>query len=111
MEQAEEQQVIAANETFCRAFAGRDSAAMEAIWVQKRDVICIHPGWNVLNGRDEVMASWDAILRNPAQPRVVAGGVEIHVHGEVGVVICRLFALEDGEWRIFHHHSSPVMPQ
>ena len=114
-------EVLAANERFYAAFVGRDLGAMDALWSARETVTCIHPGWNVLRGREEVMASWEAILGNPQQPRIVAGGAEAAVLGDVAIVTCRelvagnpltatnVFAREEGRWRLVHHHSGPVM--
>jgi ketosteroid isomerase-like protein len=112
-------QVREANEAFYRAFNQKDIAAMDEVWSQT-DVTCIHPGWNVLQGRDAVMASWRDILANPAQPKIVSGGATVTTLGEVAIVACRelvagnplvatnIYRLEGGVWRLIHHHSGPV---
>jgi ketosteroid isomerase-like protein len=111
---------LAANEAFYDAFNQKDVALMEAAWAESPDVTCIHPGWNLLRGRDAVLASWRNILGNPAQPRIVMGGAEVAVRGEIAVVACRelvagsplvatnVFVLEDEAWKLLHHHSGPV---
>jgi ketosteroid isomerase-like protein len=112
--------VLAANAAFYTAFNEKDIAAMDEVWARSAEVGCIHPGWNVLRGRDEVIESWRGILSNPAQPRIMTGGASVTFHGEVAVVLCRelvagsplaatnLFVMEAGEWRLVHHHSGPV---
>ncbi len=108
-----------ANEAFYRAFNQKDVAAMDAVW-SRGEVTCIHPGWNLLQGREAVMASWRDILSNPAQPRIVSGGATVTMLGDVAIVACRelvagnplvatnIFRVEDGAWRLLHHHSGPV---
>lgn len=115
-----EEDVLAANQAFYDAFARRDPGAMDQLWSRRHPVACIHPGWNVLRTRDEVMASWDAIITNRNQSRIVSGGAEAMLFGDTAVVICRefvagapllatnVFVNEDGRWRIVHHHSGPV---
>jgi hypothetical protein len=83
----------------------------------------VHPGWNVLEGRAEVLDSWHSILGNPNQPRIVTGGATASVFGDIAVVICRelvagsplvatnVFVLETGDWRLLHHQSGPVYAQ
>lgn len=114
-------EVLAANDAFYRAFAAMDYAAMDGLWARTVAVACVHPLGELLRGRDEVMEAWRAILGNPDQPRVVSGGAEATVLGDLAFVVCReyvagtpinatnIFAREDGLWRIAHHHSSPMV--
>lgn len=114
------EEVQAANEAFYAAFNAKDADAMEAVWARRLPVSCIHPGWNVLSGREAVIESWQAILANPDQPRIVSGGASVQLTEDVAIVVCRelvggsplaatnLFAREDGAWRMIHHHSGPV---
>ena len=78
----DEEEVLRANESFYAAFASRDLGAMDSLWARESPVACLHPGWNLLSGRDEVMRSWRGIL----------------------------FVSEGGAWRMAHHHASPVPP-
>jgi len=115
-----EEAVLEANDAFYRAFNQKDAAAMDEVWARSTEVGCIHPGWNVLRGRDAVMESWTGILSNPNQPRIVSGGAAVIFLGEVAAVLCRelvagsplaatnLFVQEDGVWKLAHHHSGPV---
>ncbi len=112
--------VLGANAAFYAAFNDRDTASMDVVWARRAPVSCIHPRGNLLTTRGQVMASWFALLANPAQARVVAGGEYVSVLGEVAVVACRelvggspvvatnVFVLEDGRWRLVHHHGSLV---
>jgi hypothetical protein len=116
-----EDDVLAANERFYAAFASRDVGAMRALWAAAASVACTHPGWMTLFGRSDVLQSWDAILANPNQSRVVPGDARARVYGECAVVKCRefvagtplvatnIFVLEGGAWRMVDHHSSPVL--
>ncbi len=115
-----EDDILAANQAFYAAFNARDADAMDDLWARRAAVACVHPGWNVLSGRDAVVESWRAILANPGQPRIQSGGERVYLLGDVAYVICRelvsgaplaatnVFVREDGGWRIAHHHSSPV---
>ena len=47
--------VLFANEAFYRAFADREMAAMADVWAAEAPVSCIHPGWGLLEGLDEVL--------------------------------------------------------
>ena len=114
--------VLEANDRFYAAFNNHDFEAMDALWATSVEVACVHPGWMRLAGREEVMASWAAILRNPDQSRLVPGDARVVFTGASAVVHCREFVAgtplvatnifvreEDGAWRLIHHHSSPVM--
>ena len=112
--------VLAANEAFYRAFNQKDPDAMDAVWAAEHEVACIHPGWNALLGRDDVLASWHNILENPNQPRIVIGGAQVVFTGDAAIVLCRelvagaplsatnVFVQEGGAWKLVHHQSGGV---
>lgn len=112
--------VLAANQAFYRAFAGRDVSAMEAVWAERLPVACVHPGWEALVGREAVMRSWAQILGNPASPDIQCEDESAHLLGETAFVLCvevigepvlvatNVFGKEDGRWRMVHHHASPI---
>jgi ketosteroid isomerase-like protein len=118
--QTEASQVLAANEAFYAAFNQKDADAMEGVWSAREEITCIHPGWNLLRGRDEVLESWRGILENPNQARIVIGGASVTLLGDHALVLCRelvggsplaatnLFVREEGDWKLLHHHSGPV---
>lgn len=118
-----EEDVLQANERFYQAFNLKDAKLMEDAWASAHVVTCVHPGWNVLEGREDVLDSWHSILANPNQPRIVSGGASAKVFGDLAVVVCRelvagsplvatnLFVLEEGAWKLFHHQSGPVYTQ
>ena len=112
-----------ANERFYQAFNLKDAGLMDDAWAREHAVSCVHPGWNVLEGRADVLESWHNILANPNQPRIVSGGATATLFGDLALVICRelvagsplvatnVFVREDGAWRLLHHQSSPVYQQ
>jgi ketosteroid isomerase-like protein len=116
-----ELEVLEANQGFYRAFAARDPGAMERLWAARHPVACIHPGWDVLDGREEVVASWRGILEAGA-PDLSASRAEARVLGDVAFVTCHevladgllaatnVFVREDGAWRMVHHQASPIAP-
>lgn len=120
MSSADEAEVLAANQAFYDAFTRRDLPALDALWAKHTEVACIHPGWDALFGREEVMESWHAILRGPSPPTIACRGASARVVGDAGVVVCteviggaeliatNLFVREGGRWRLAHHQSGPV---
>lgn len=115
-------EVLEANEAFYRAFSARDVAAVEAAWARRAPVACIHPGWDVLDGREEVLGSFRAILESGAAPEVRCTLAQARLLGEVAFVTCHevlqgarlvatnLFVREDGAWRLCHHQASQLAP-
>ena len=114
--------VLFANEAFYLAFASQDLEAMDSIWAREGPVTCIHPGWDPLSDRDEVMDSWEAILNNPNTTNIACKNATVRVFGEFACVICHevldqgflaatnLFAQEDGQWKIIHHQAGAAPP-
>lgn len=112
--------VLAANAAFYRAFAERDSDAMDALWARRDEVACVHPGWQALHGRDDVMASWRSILDSPDAPEIAFSRASVVAAGEMAFVVCveslqggrlvatNVFVRESGEWRMVHHHAGPI---
>lgn len=113
-----EDELLRVNGEFYRAFAAGDFVAMDGLWAEQAAVLCIHPGWAKLHGRDEVMASWRSILR---RPMAIGARDEVAVClGEVGVVVCvevladgelaatNVFVREAGGWRLMHHQAGPM---
>lgn len=112
--------VLAANQAFYKAFAARDMPGMESLWATGVPVACIHPGWNVLRGRDLVIASWRSILGSENSPDVMCGNASVHVLGESAFVVCEeqvaddvliatnVFVRERGGWKLAHHQAAPI---
>lgn len=112
--------IISANEAFYAAFREDDAAAMDALWSQRAPVACVHPGWPALVGREQVMASWRAIIANGA-PEIRCGAARVLMLGEVAQVLCEervggdlviatnVFVREDDHWMMVHHHASQVV--
>ncbi len=118
---SQEARVLFANDAFYAAFAGRDPDAMDAVWSEREPVLCVHPGWPPLDGRDEVLSSWRRILSGPSPPKIRCVGPSARLlTDELAVVLCfevleqgtlaasNLFRLENGVWRMVHHHASPA---
>lgn len=111
-------ELLRANREFYRAFAAGDFVAMDRVWSDHLEILCMHPGWELLRGRDRVMASWRGILRRPTP--VSFRGQVVELLGEVGVVACvevlpeaelaatNVFVREQGRWRMLHHQAGLI---
>ena len=112
--------VLFANEAFYVAFANADLDAMDDVWSQAAPVACIHPGWQALTTRNEVLESWARIFSNDQQPAIACRGAQAFLQGDVSFVICyevvgsdvlvatNIFRREGSRWRMVHHQSGPA---
>lgn len=134
-----EVEVEAANAEFYAAFEAADLDRMSAIWLDGRyaaDVACVHPGWSLLRGRDEVLRSWALIMANTPYIQFVLTDLHVQLLGDdKAVVTCaenmltaeegaptaspatgtvistNVFLRADGAWRLLLHHGSPVLSE
>ncbi|MGW3347625.1 nuclear transport factor 2 family protein [Nonomuraea rubra] len=123
------------NQEFYAAIESADLDKMTEIWAEDTaddQVSCVHPGWPLLTGRQEVLRSWALIMANTTYIQFVLTDVNTTVLGDVAVLTCVeniLTAGEEGEasfaagkvvasnvyirtsqgWRLWMHHGSPVL--
>lgn len=122
-------EVTKANEEFYRAFESLDVTLMDRIWLQQEYVTCIHPGWSLRVGWPAVRDSWVLIFNNTFSMKFELTEMQIQVAGDLAWVICtenitsrqgeatqdsrvlatNLYENVDDQWKIIHHHGSPVM--
>lgn len=112
-----EQAALFANENFYLAFGARDMDSMASLWSERTVCLCVHPGWRLLRGREEVLGSWRNILANVAQPGIDFHNAQVVVTGDSALVTCyeligdgvclatNGFVLEEGRVRMMLHHS------
>src|SRR3546814_538042 len=112
-------EVLAANAAFYEAFAAADIGLMERLWAQHVPVACIHPGWGLLSGREDVVESWRRIFEN-APPDIICHGARAFLLGNAAYVVCleimpegvliatNVFVREETGWRIAHHQAGPT---
>ena len=126
--QSDEQEVLAANLAFYEALQALDLAKMENVWWHEDWVKCLHPGWDLIEGWEEVRESWASIFRSTAYMRVAVSRPLVHVTGDVAWVSCienvtstfeggfstalieatNIFVRRNGTWRMVHHHAAPL---
>jgi len=124
-----EEAVVEANLGFYRAFESLDIDRMATVWAKDDTVRCVHPGWSMLEGWNDVMESWERIFDNSAMMKFIITGTQVSVEEDWAWVVCtenltslvngqvvdskieatNIFRSRHGHWAIVHHHGSPVM--
>jgi ketosteroid isomerase-like protein len=120
-----------ANRDFYRAIERADLKAMGALWLRDERVKCVHPGWGLLRGFEEVMSSWEAIFQSPERLQFEVSDLEIEIAGDTAratnverisgtaretgqqrsseAVATNVYERVDGVWRMTLHHASPIL--
>ncbi|HEY9616045.1 MAG TPA: nuclear transport factor 2 family protein [Microcoleaceae cyanobacterium] len=124
-----ESAVLAANQSFYRAFEKKDLDAMVAIWSHGTDCLCIHPGREALQGWEAIRLSWEKIFRGTAYLEIETEILRVDVSNQLAYVVLlenvlqvlgsrqgratsiatNLFECMGGTWYLIHHHGSPIM--
>jgi ketosteroid isomerase-like protein len=124
------EEVEEANERFYRALENADLDEMSEVWLHEHWVKCVHPGWDLITGWEDVYQSWENIFSAPPGMRISATDVEIKIEGDFALVSCNenialfldsrsapvsarttatnLFHRIGDRWRMVHHHASQV---
>ncbi len=122
------EEVHRANSWFYQAFEKLDLTAMERVWAIEEPIQCIHPGWDVLQGWDDIRDSWVAIFQNTEYIEFSVSDIHIEIEGEVAWVTCQenitqaidhktlqnktistnVFVKRGPYWKMVHHHGAAV---
>ena len=125
----DEGEVYKANEAFYSAFESLDIKEMEKVWLKEKYIQCIHPGWRLLTGWEDVMTSWRQIFENTKEMRFITTDVKVQVRESLawvtlyeninsrvgreissGVILStNIFEKRQERWYIIHHHGGPTM--
>ena len=123
------EEVTKVNEQFYRAFENLDVGLMDSMWAHQEYVTCIHPGWSIRVGWPAVRDSWVVIFNNTFSMEFELTELQVQVAADIAWVICtenissrvgespqnsrvvatNLFERIGEEWKIIHHHGSPLM--
>jgi ketosteroid isomerase-like protein len=115
-----------AERAFYDAFARLDLRGMGGVWADSDDVICIHPGGPLLQGKGPVMESWREIMSGTAPPvirfrplqRFAEGALAVHLVEELitpggppqreatRVLATNVYRKDGDHWRLIEHHAS-----
>ena len=120
--------VIEANQSFYDAFNKSDIELMIGIWLNDSASQCIHPGWDVLTGFENIMSSWQKIFSSAHDLEIKLSHVDVTTSENLAWITCQenlfsivssgvqlskvhstnLFKMVNGEWKMILHHASPV---
>ena len=120
--------VLELNQRFYRAFEALSLEMMGDVWAHRDSDVCIHPGWEMLRGWEEIRESWRVIFANTGYMRFEASELTLEITGEVACLSCvenifsvvgdmtihsrvactNLFHLTEKGWRMVLHHGSPI---
>lgn len=121
--------LLEVNKSYYKAFENFDLDAMSQIWSNTDDVICIHPGWDILVGWDKVLNGWKNIFMEETLLKFTIRNPNTIILNEVGIVSCieeifisskdtisqtfiattNLFKHTEQGLKLFYHHSSPIL--
>ena len=123
-----EKDVIEANQNFYNAFNKNDIELMIGIWLNDSASQCIHPGWDVLTGFENIMSSWQKIFASAQDLEIKLAHIKVTTSEDLAWVTCQenlfsivssgvqlskvhstnLFKKVNDEWKMILHHASPV---
>ena len=101
---------------------------MEAVWAHDDAIECVHSGWDLLLGWDEVRERWARIFANAQRARIALNSIWVRVEGDVGRVACtehvttafadgfdeatvqatNIFVRRGDQWLLVLHRASPL---
>jgi ketosteroid isomerase-like protein len=129
------------NSEFYAAVEECDLDRMAAVWVDgdlASGAACVHAGWPMLRGREEVLRSWALIMANTLYIQYILTDVAVDLCGEIAVLTCseniltgvgaagddasggllggrmvatNVYRRTGNGWRLWLHHGSPVLDQ
>ena len=122
--------LIEANKHFYEAFETLKPIEMQKVWARASYVKCMHPGWRILTGYDQVMESWQMIFQGASQMKFHLKDVDAKIIGRIGIVTLfeeltsinyssevvyrttvaatNIFEFFDDGWLMVHHQAGPT---
>ena len=118
--------VLAANLHFYEAFGSLDIEEMDRVWEHSERVMCLHPGWRLLRGWDQVRKSWEGIFPNTSLMHFNITDAQVILQVDCASVSCvenitsvvdgrasnfavqatNIFVRDKVSWLMVHHHGS-----
>jgi len=123
-----DQEILSFNQAFYDAFNKQDIALMRAVWHDDLTTQCIHPGWPVLKGYQEIMQSWEDIFHHNQHMEIKVYDADVVIRDDFAWVSCQenlfsikmtgvqstkvhstnLFVKVGEEWKMILHHAAAL---
>jgi len=124
-----DQEILSSNQIYYDAFNKQDLAMMKDVWQDDSGARCIHPGWPVLKGYEDIIKSWDDIFRHNQYMEIKVSDVDVMIQDDFAWVSCQenLFSIKmsgvqsskvhatnlyqrvGNEWKMILHHAAALL--
>jgi ketosteroid isomerase-like protein len=122
-------QILKSNAEFYHAFEVLSIDMMDNLWKHDENVICVHPGWELLVGWLAIRESWVTIFQNTKIKITITNTkVRLSDNSDIGIVVCQeniessvngqqdkigviatnIFERSGNRWLIVHHQGSSI---
>lgn len=123
-------EILKSNAEFYHAFEGLSIDVMDSLWKHDENVICVHPGWELLVGWLAIRESWVTIFQNTEMIKfnITNAKVRSFDNSDIGVVVCQeniessvsgqqdrigviatnIFERCENRWVLIHHQGSSI---
>lgn len=123
-------EILKSNGKFYHAFERLSIDIMDNVWKHDENVICVHPGWDLLVGWLAIRESWDTIFKytEVIKFNITNAKVRIFDNSDIGVVVCQeniessvngqqdkigviatnIFERYGNQWHLIHHQGSSI---
>ena len=120
------EEILKNNVEFYDAFERLSIDMMDNVWKHDENVICVHPGWELLVGWLAIRESWIMIFQNTemikfniTNPKVrlfdnngiivCQENIESSINGrqeKIGIIATNIYERYKGRWLLIHHQGS-----
>ncbi|WP_370616510.1 nuclear transport factor 2 family protein [Mumia sp. Pv 4-285] len=125
--------VLRTHEAFYDAIERGDLDLMTSLWLPGDDTVCVHPGSAPITGTSAIMRSFAMLMASVGYIQFILTDVTVQHRGGIAIVSCTENVLSEAEgeeptvfaggrgaatdvlvetatgWKLWSHHSGPVM--
>jgi hypothetical protein len=123
-------EILKSNAEFYHAFEGLSIDMMDNIWKHDDNIICVHPGWELLVGWLAIRESWVTIFQNTEMIRFNITNLKVRLFdsNNIGIVVCQeniespgngqqdmigvmatnIYEKCENRWLLIHHQGSSI---